>query len=126
MTNIAYGQATQVNTAAVLFYLVMAMAILIILFTASWRVFVKAGKPGWAIFIPFYSSYCQFDIAFGNGWLFLLMFIPIVNIAIAVWQCFKLAAAFDKGIGFGFGLLFLPFIFEVMLGFGDAEYIGLQ
>lgn len=127
MTDITYGHAAQqISPTVVMFYLVILMAILVISFMASWKVFVKAGKPGWAVFVPFYSSYCQFDIAFGNGWLFLLMLVPIVNIVIGIWQCFKLASAFGKGIGFGFGLLFLPLIFEVILGFGDAEYIGPQ
>lgn len=101
-----------------------ALVLCVMLIVSLWKIFVKAGKPGWGIFIPFYGNYCQFDIAFGNGWLFLLMFVPLVNFVAMFMLHFKMAKAFGKGVGFGFGLLFLPFIFLPILGFGDAEYIG--
>lgn len=99
-------------------------AVIILCFVALWKIFVKAGKPGWACIIPFYNSYCMFDIAMGNGWLFLLMFIPIVNIIMSIFAMYKLAQAFGKGIGFTLGLIFLSLIFICILAFGDAEYIG--
>ena len=91
-----------------------------------WKVFVKAGKPGWAAIVPFYSTYCLFEMSFGNGWLFLLCLVPCVNIVVLIMCCFKLAKAFGKGAGFGLGLVFLPFVFMLILGFGDAQYIGVQ
>lgn len=54
------------------------------------------------------------------------MFVPFVNFVIAVMLYFKLAKVFGKGVGFGFGLMFLPFIFLPMLAFGDAEYKALK
>lgn len=105
-------------------YLIVVLVISILTLVALWKVFVKAGKPGWACIIPFYSTYCLFDIAWGNGWLFLLSFVPFVNIVVMIMMYFKLAKAFGKGTGFGFGLLFLNTIFVLILGFGSAEYIG--
>ena len=105
--------------------LVIGLVIVIIMLAAMWKVFVKAGEHGWAIFVPFYGNYCQFRMAFGNGWLFLLMFLPLVNFVVSIMLYFKLAKAFGKGTGFGFGLLFLPFVFIPILGFGDAEYEGV-
>jgi hypothetical protein len=102
-----------------------ALVTCIILIAAMWKIFVKAGKPGWAVFVPFYGNYCQFNITFGCGWLFLLMFVPCVNFVIMIMLYFKLAKVFGKGVGFGFGLLFLPFIFLPILGFGDDRYIGV-
>ena len=32
--------------------------------------------------------------------------------------------SFGKDIGWGFGLLFLSFIFSLILAFGDSEYVG--
>lgn len=107
-------------------YLVVALAISILNIIAMWKIYAKAGKPGWACLIPFYSQYCLFDIVWGNGWLFLLSYIPLVNIVVMIILYFKLAKAFGKGTGFGFGLLFLRTIFVLILGFGSAEYIGPQ
>ena len=49
---------------------------------------------------------------------------PIVNIVVGIMVNFKLAKAFGKGTGFGFGLLFLNTIFILILGFGDTKYVG--
>lgn len=107
-------------------YLIVALAISILNIIAMWKIYAKAGRPGWACLIPFYSQYCLFDIVWGNGWLFLLSYIPLVNIVVMIILYFKLAKAFGKGTGFGFGLLFLRTIFVLILGFGSAEYIGPQ
>ena len=119
MINVSYDTGGM-SGIAVIFWLITA----VILIAAMWKIFVKAGKPGWAIFIPFYGNYCQFDITFGNGWLFFLLFVPIVNFIVIIMMYFKLAKVFGKGVGFGFGLLFLPFFFLPVLGFSDTEYIG--
>ena len=50
------------------------------------------------------------------------MFVPVVNIVIGIMIIFDLAKVFGKGTGFGFGLLFLSFIFIPILAFGDAQY----
>lgn len=101
-----------------------AMAICVVTIVGMWKMFVKAGKPGWAAIVPFYNMYCLFDMAFGNGWLFLLTFVPCANAIIIIILWFKLAKAFGQGVGFGFGLLFLNTIFMLILGFGSAEYVG--
>ena len=93
-------------------YAILSLAISVLTLVAMWKLFVKAGRAGWKCLIPFYNTYCLYDIAWGNGWLFLLMFVPCVNVG--------------QGTGFGFGLLFLNTIFILILGFGSAEYVGPQ
>ena len=107
-------------------YIIFCLALVVVSLVGMWKVFEKAGKPGWAAIVPFYNLYCLFEMSFGNGWLFLLTFVPCANFVVAIMCYFKLAKAFGKGIGFGFGLLFFNFIFMMILGFGDAEYIGPQ
>ena len=107
-------------------YVILSLAISVITLVAMWKLFVKAGKAGWKCLIPFYNTYCLYDIAWGNGWLFLLMFVPCVNVVVGIMMLFKLAKAFGQGTGFGFGLLFLNTIFILILGFGSAEYVGPQ
>jgi hypothetical protein len=101
-------------------------AIMIVTIIGMWKMFGKAGKPGWAAIIPFYNNYCLFDMGWGNGWMFLLLFIPCVNVIFQAILAFKLASAFGRGVGFGFGLWLLAPIFYMILGFGEAEYIGPQ
>ena len=107
-------------------YAILSLAIYVLTLVAMWKLFVKAGRAGWKCLIPFYNTYCLYDIAWGNGWLFLLMFVPCVNVVVGIMMLFKLAKAFGQGTGFGFGLLFLNTIFILILGFGSAEYVGPQ
>ena len=107
----------------IVYYLIM-LALAVLVLVAWWKVFVKAGKPGWGAIVPFYNTYCMFEITFGNGWLFLLLLVPCVNVVMQIIMYVKLAQAFGKSGGFAVGLIFLPVIFIPMLGFGDAQYYG--
>lgn len=104
----------------------VAMVISILMIVSLWKIFTKAGKPGWGSIVPFYNFYLQTEIAFGNGWLFLLYLVPIANIVMAIMTPFKMAKAFGKGTGFGFGLWLIPIVFYPILAFGDAEYQGAE
>ena len=77
-------------------YWLLSVGISILMIICYWKIFEKAGEHGWAILIPFYDTYVMFKIAFGNGWKFLLLLIPIVNIVFAIMVPFKLAKAFGK------------------------------
>ena len=112
------SEAFKISTPSLIF----SIALAIFMIVSMWKIFEKAGEPGWGAIVPFYSSYLEFKIAFGNGWYFLLLLIPIVNIVFSIMLPFKMAKAFGKGVGFGFGLLFLSIIFYPILAFGDAEY----
>ena len=92
-------------------YWVIVLVIAVVCLVGMWKMFVKAGKPGWGAIIPFYNTYCLFEMSFGTGWLFLLLFVPCVNAVIMIVMWIKLAQAFGKGAAFGVGILFLPFIF---------------
>lgn len=106
--------------------IIIYIALVALMIVVMWKIYVKAGKPGWAVLIPFYREYCFMEITWGNGWLFLLYIVPVVGAIVGIITVFKLASAFGKGAGFGFGLLFLSIIFYPILAFSDAEYIGPQ
>ena len=59
--------ATAIGTGTLIFTYAIAIAISVVIIVAMWKMFVKAGKPGWGCLVPFYSQYCLFDIAMGNG-----------------------------------------------------------
>ena len=106
-------------------------AILIILFSfiltafyvyCAWRIFEKAGKPGWAALVPIFNTLVELEIIQRPLWWVLLMLIPGVNLALAVIIIFDLAKVFGKDNGFAFGLLFLAPIFVPILALGSAVY----
>jgi uncharacterized membrane protein YhaH (DUF805 family) len=102
--------------------LIIYLAILVVIIAGVWKTFEKAGKPGWALFIPIYNIYVMLKIAGRPGWWLILFIIPLVNFIIAIVVSVDIAKNFGKGTGFGIGLAFLGFIFYPILGFGDAQY----
>lgn len=107
-------------------YLITALIVGVLSIVAMWKIFTKAGKPGWASIVPIYNMYVLFEIAGMSGWMFLLLLIPIANIIVTFMLYIKLAKAFGKGVGFGLGLIFLNTIFTLILGFDSSEYVGTQ
>ncbi len=106
--------------------MIVSLIITAVMLVAYWKIFVKAGEPGWGCLIPFYNLYIMFKIAWGKGWLFLLMLIPFVNIVVSIIWLWKFNKSFDKGAGFFVLLLLLPFIGFLILAFDSSEYIGPQ
>jgi len=98
------------------------LALVVLVVAGMWKAFVKAGQPGWAVLIPIYNMYVLLKAAGKPGWWLLLMLIPIVGVVFAIIAVVAFAGRFGKGGGFAVGLIFLPFIFYPILGFGDAQY----
>lgn len=100
-------------------------AIAIVFLIGMWKVFTKAGQPGWAVIIPIYNVYILLKIAGRPGWWLLLFLIPLVNIVIAFLVAIDIAKAFGQSTVFGVILLFLlGGIGYLVLGFGDYRYVG--
>lgn len=104
--------------------LVIYLAIFVLIIAGFWKVFEKAGHPGWAAIVPIYNMYILTQIAGRPWWWLLLMFIPFVSIIILAIVSIDVAKAFGKGTGFGVGLWLLSPIFYPILGFGSAQYQG--
>ena len=113
---LAFGAATWIVS-----ILVMVVAII-----AMWKVFTKAGEEGWKSIIPIYNTIVLFKIAGLNPLMVLLYLVPVANIVVMVLLYINLAKAFGKSGAFAAGLIFLAPIFMLILGFGDAQYVGPQ
>ena len=104
--------------------LLFIIFIIIFYIYVYWRIFEKAGKPGWAAIIPIYNTIILLEIVGKPWWWLLLFLIPGVNLIFAIWMTNLLSISFGKGVGFTIGLLLLSFIFYPILAFSNAEYKG--
>jgi hypothetical protein len=102
--------------------MIVWLIVVVLMIAAMWKVFAKAGKPGWAAIIPIYNFIVLLEIARRPLWWIVLMLIPFVNFIIIIIVSIDIAKHFRKGTGFGLGLAFLPFIFYPILAWGDAQY----
>jgi hypothetical protein len=101
---------------------VIDAVIAILMIASMWKVFSKAGQPGWAAIIPIVNFYFLCKVAGRPGWWVLLLLIcfPIFYIIV----CIDVAKRFGKGGGFAAGLILLGIIFWPILAFGSAQYQG--
>ncbi|WP_433265212.1 DUF5684 domain-containing protein [Actinosynnema sp. CS-041913] len=105
--------------------IIISLAIAVLMIAAMWKVFAKAGQPGWAAIIPFYNIYVLLKVAGRPGWWLILFIIPIVNIIMSIIVSLDVAKSFGKSGAFGFfGLWLFGIIGYPVLGFGDARYQG--
>jgi hypothetical protein len=108
-------------------YWLFAVTLWVVSVIALWKVFEKAGEPGWKAIIPFYNWYVLFQIAGRNGLWFLALFIPIVGLVVSIMLAIDLAKHFGKSTLFGVvGLWLFSIIGLFILGFGDAKYVGTK
>ena len=110
-------------------YLAIVIPIVLIAIVAMWRIFTKAGQPGWAVLIPFYNLYILTQVAKRPGWWMLLYFASVIPIAgglcvlfVSIIDSLRLAKLFGKSAGFGVGMILLGIVFLPILAFGDADY----
>ncbi|MEI8388150.1 MAG: DUF5684 domain-containing protein [Verrucomicrobiota bacterium] len=100
-----------------------SLALTVLFIVGLWKIFVKAGEPGWAAIIPIYNLFILCKItAKPVWWLLLLVLCPFVNLIVAIVLTLALAKSFGKGTGFAIGMILLPFVFYPILGFSDAAY----
>lgn len=106
------------------FSVIIYLAIVVFMILAVWKVFTKAGKPGWACIVPIYNIIIMLEIAKKPTWWIILFIIPVVNFVIMIMLTHAISKSFGKDVGFTLGMIFLPIIFFPILGFGSATYIA--
>ena len=110
-----------------LFFWILSMALSILMIVSLWKIFKKAGKPGWASIIPIYNIYIMCEIAEKEWWYVLLSCVPFANIYAMIVLYNGMAKRFGKSGGFVAGMILLPVIFFPILAFGkDAAIVNNQ
>ena len=102
----------------------IGLLIALVAVVSLWKIFSKAGQPGWAAIVPFYNAYTLCKVAGKPGWWLILFFVPFVNFIILILVGIGVAERFGKSAGFGVGIALLGIVFLPILAFGDARYQG--
>ena len=105
-----------------IFFLLFVLAIVVLMIVSLWKMFEKAGEPGWAAIIPIYNMVVMCRVGGKPGWWVIWYFVPIANIVVPILVALGIAECFGQGAGFGIGIWLLGFIFIPILAFGDYEW----
>jgi hypothetical protein len=105
-------------------YFVVVFAVMGLMIASFWKIFEKAGQPGWAAIVPIYNTIVILELVGRPVWWLLLFFIPFAGIVFAFIVMIDLARSYGQGTGFGVGLVLLPIVFAPILGFGSSRYVG--
>ena len=122
----ADAAAGLVGTVFGCFFFIFYIGVIVLIIAGMWKMFVKAGEPGWAAIIPIYNSIILLKICNKPIWWFILLLIPCVGIIFSIIILVELAKSFGKTPVYAVGMILLPFVFIPMLGFGKAQYIGTK
>ena len=123
-SNAELDTATGIAAGAVLLLTLIYLAVVVLVIASMWKVFTKAGKPGWAAIVPIYNTIVLLEIVGKPTWWIILLLIPFVNIIVLLIVINELSKSFGRGVGTTLGLIFLGFIFWPILAFGSAQYQG--
>jgi hypothetical protein len=122
-----YGSSGSPNanaSPAAIIFAIIVLALVVFYIVAEWRIYTKAGKPGWAVLIPIYRQLVFLRIIGRPWWWIFLYLIPLVDIVIYIIVENDLSKSFGHGVGFTLGLIFLSAIFIPILAFGSSQYVG--
>jgi hypothetical protein len=120
----SYDGVEQGIFAALGAFMFVYFAILLLIIISMWKIFEKAGKPGWAAIVPIYNIIVLLEIIGKPVWWIILILIPFVNFFVLIYMSHLLSKAFGKDVVMTILLIFLPFVGYPMLAFGDAKYGG--
>lgn len=157
MFNYLQNYLSTVHISALLILLGIVLGTLLVIYAVTviawWKIFKKAGQPGWKSIIPFYNGHIVYKICWKPAFFWLMLVLAVAGMVmtgyifssggfetiiyiigcaflllalyIDVLHSFKLSKAFGHGTGFAIGLVFLPTIFGLILAFGKSQYIGI-
>ena len=121
----AAGAAGAAGAAAFGVFTLIQLAIGLAVVAANWKIFSKAGKPGWAAIIPIYNLVVWLEIVGRpTWWIAAIILCPPVGLVMGIILLVDLGKSFGKDGAFTVGMILLSPIFMLILGFGSAEYQG--
>ena len=105
--------------------LIIFLAVLVFMLVTMWKIYQKAGQPGWAAIIPIYNIIVMLKIIKMDWWhLLIMLFVPFAALVYSILIPIKLSQAFGKSAGFGVFAIFFSIIAYPILAFGNSQYQG--
>lgn len=107
-------------------FIIGGCLLLIVASVGQWRLFEKAGQPGYAIFIPIYNVVVFLRIIGRPAWHILFFFIPIFNFYFYIKIMIETAESFGKRetIDYILAVVFnLLYVLNTGLAY-DVKYAG--
>ncbi|MDB2384971.1 signal peptidase I [Polaribacter sp.] len=100
------------------------IAVQIIHFLGTWKLYVKAGRKAWEALVPVYNGVVLMQIINRPKWWIILLFIPVVNLLmfLVIWIETIRTFKFYKKIDSALVILTLGFYIYYINYFTDAEY----
>ena len=141
-----YAEVMAALGGALLVVGIIGLVVLVLSIIANWKIYEKAGEAGWKCLIPYYATFVEYNFTWNKTFAIVAValmaassvvgllglpaiiasIISLANFVLSIIESVKLSKAFGHGVGFAVGLIFLPFIFRLILAFGDSQYVGPQ
>lgn len=114
----------------VIFIFLFMIIFIIFEIACTWITYQKAGVPGWKSIIPIYNILVLFQLANIPMWMFLLLFIPVINLYPLYLIYTSLVERLGKNKIYGILLMIFPFIIYPILAFSkshvESTYMNLE
>ncbi|MEO5949701.1 MAG: DUF5684 domain-containing protein [Candidatus Saccharimonas sp.] len=108
-----------------LFVGLIMLAVGIITLISMWKLFTKAGKPGWAAIVPIYNIIVMLEIVGRPLWWTVLYFIPFANVVVQILVTLEFAKVYGKDTTFGVLMIIFPVPMYQILAFSKTtQYMG--
>lgn len=112
------------------FFVIFAIVLYLITGFFLYKVFEKAGRPGWAGFVPIYNGWVLFEISGKPGWWILFALIPwvggLIILVLSLLAALELAKRFGKSQLFAvLGLWLFSIVGYGILAFDNSKYRGV-
>ncbi|HPR09344.1 MAG TPA: DUF5684 domain-containing protein [Candidatus Saccharibacteria bacterium] len=102
-----------------IFCLLVLLLVVVPGIIVMWKLFQRAGKPGWAAIVPFYNTYVMTEIAkLSVGWFLAALFVPFVS----QYVIYEMAKRYNRGLWFWVSVILFPL--PALLKFDRTQYNG--
>ncbi len=124
------GSATQMQDVMTFVFgsvmMLVMFAVLTLMIVGMWKLFEKAGRPGWASIVPFYNTYVMLEIAGRPTWWFaVILLVPVAQTVFSIILAIDFVKSFGKSLGYAVLSIVFPFvIYPVMAWDAQTRYVG--
>ncbi len=106
--------------------LLLCLPLIILHVAGLWKLFEKAGRPGWEALIPVYNFFIMIKLAGRPSWWIIWYFIPVINIIVGIGVVIDFVKCYGK---FRFwehaAAVVLSFVYFPLWGFDKTtKYLG--